>query len=317
MMSKKSIISLLAIVTASLASTPIVAADITGYVTSESGQVWRNADGQCYRTQFWEKKDAIAACEPADMLDTDKDGITNNIDQCPDNVAGVEVDKQGCELDTDKDGLVNRLDSCPNSLVDAKVDNVGCQIVELDSDGDTVADSLDLCSGSAPGAIVNSSGCEFDSDGDGITDSKDQCFNTAINRKVDERGCNFVEKVVMKSVTFDSDSDSLKDSSAEALDRVADKIKQHPGMIIEIAGYSDSQGADHYNKALSEKRAHTVNQYLTSRGVPAINIQAKGYGVESPIADNATETGRAQNRRVEFRVIQHPSTQDFQFVLEP
>ena len=338
---------ILAINIVAAAAISVAQADIKGYWTDQSGKVLRNSAGQCYHTQAWEIKDAIAACEPANIVDTDKDGVTNNIDACPGNIAGVEVDARGCELDNDKDGLVNRLDACPNTLAGAEVDATGCAVAIIDSDGDGIADSSDSCPSSAtdaivdangcehdsdgdkivdsqdrcaetpPGATVDAQGCELDSDGDGIADSRDQCFNTASGLKVGPNGCKLLETLTMKGVHFETNSDSLTDESAQALDEVAKTLKHHPEMIVEVGGYTDNTGSKSLNEALSQKRAQSVANYLTSKGAPVESLQVKGYGTESPIADNGTATGRYQNRRVELRVIQQPSAQEFQFVFEP
>ncbi len=291
-----------------------------GYWTDSSGEVVRNGAGQCYRTQFWTREYAIAACESADIVDTDKDGIANSKDACPDNMPGVEVDARGCELDSDKDGLVNRLDSCPDTAAESKVDETGCVIVEVvavvDTDGDGVEDSRDNCASTTAGAPVNVNGCELDSDGDNIVDSLDQCTNTVMGHKVDANGCKLIETLTLKAVTFSSSSNVLKGNSTATLDEVAVTLKRHPDMIIEVAGYSDSQGSGPMNNVLSTNRANSVVNYLISKGVPAANLQAKGYGMNSPIADNSSAAGRAQNRRVELHVVKQPEAQEFQFALD-
>ncbi|HFE39285.1 MAG TPA: OmpA family protein [Gammaproteobacteria bacterium] len=302
----------------SLYAAPAAVEETPAYWTDSSGEILRDSSGQCYRTQLWEAKYAIAACESADIVDTDKDGVANSQDACPDNEPGVEVDARGCELDSDNDGLVNRLDKCPNTVAGSKVDAAGCQlvVVTLDQDNDGVADSSDSCPSTSAGAQVDSKGCELDSDGDSVVDSRDQCINTASGLKVDAKGCKLVETLTLKGVNFEPNSNLLKDDSIVMLKKVADTLKQHPDMIIEIAGYTDSQGSQGMNKKLSEKRAISVANYLRTRGVPAANLQTKGYGMASPIADNSSAEGRAKNRRVELRVVQQPKAQAFQFALD-
>lgn len=305
----------------SATATSVAASEATtAYWTDSSGDIVRNGADQCYRTQFWTRENAIAACESADIVDTDKDGIVNSKDACPDNAPGIEVDPRGCELDSDKDGLVNRLDSCPDTAAGAKVDAVGCVIVEVvavvDTDGDGIEDGKDNCALTPAGAPVNANGCELDSDGDNVVDSLDQCSSTVIGHKVDENGCKLIETLTIKAVTFSSSSNGLKDDSTATLDEVAETLKRHPDMIIEVAGYSDSQGSAPLNNVLSKNRASSVVDYLVSKGVPAASLQAKGYGTSSPIADNSSAAGRAQNRRVELRVVQQPEAQEFQFALD-
>ena len=74
-------------------------------------------------------------------------------------------------------------------------------------------------------------------------------------------------------------------------------------MVVEVAGHTDSTGAEEYNQGLSERRANSVKDYLVSKGVQAQRLQAKGYGESMPVASNDTKEGRAENRRVELIVL--------------
>jgi outer membrane protein OmpA-like peptidoglycan-associated protein len=104
-------------------------------------------------------------------------------------------------------------------------------------------------------------------------------------------------------VFFDFNSSELKPSSYPELNRAVKLMKAVPTMQVEIAGYTDSVGSVEFNKALSERRANAVKDYLVKNGIAKKRIGAKGYGEESPIADNSTDEGRAENRRVEFVVL--------------
>jgi outer membrane protein OmpA-like peptidoglycan-associated protein len=77
-------------------------------------------------------------------------------------------------------------------------------------------------------------------------------------------------------------------------------LKAWGDVNIEVAGHTDSKGSDAYNMKLSQQRAEAVRNFLISRGVAADRLTAKGYGESQPVADNATEEGRFQNRRVEL-----------------
>ncbi len=104
-------------------------------------------------------------------------------------------------------------------------------------------------------------------------------------------------------VFFDFNASDLKGSSYPELDRSVKLMKAVPTMQVEIAGYTDSIGTAEYNRQLSEYRANAVRDYLIRNGIAKNRIQAHGYGEDSPIADNGTEAGRAENRRVEFVVL--------------
>jgi len=101
-------------------------------------------------------------------------------------------------------------------------------------------------------------------------------------------------------VFFDFNSATLKSESFPDLNRAVTVLKNNPQMNVTVAGYTDSVGSDEYNKVLSDSRAKSVKIYLAEHGVSASRINAIGYGEENPIATNATEEGRALNRRVEF-----------------
>jgi outer membrane protein OmpA-like peptidoglycan-associated protein len=103
-------------------------------------------------------------------------------------------------------------------------------------------------------------------------------------------------------VFFDFDKATLQPSSYPELDRAVDLMKSDPSMQVEIAGFTDAQGTDAYNKDLSQRRANAVREYLIGQGVDDNRLTALGYGELNPVAGNETEDGRAENRRVEFVV---------------
>jgi OOP family OmpA-OmpF porin len=230
--------------------------------------------------------------------DSDNDGVSDDIDQCPDTPAGVEVDAAGCPLDSDNDGVPDYLDQCSDTPADVDVDNKGCPL-EGDSDGDGVPDSLDQCPDTPSGAAVNSEGCPLDSDNDGVPDYLDKCPDTHSGVTVNEEGCP--APVVLHGVHFEFDSAKLTLNAHKILDKVADSLRNHPELDIIIAGHTDSLGSAAYNKRLSQLRAEAVMNYLVSSGIKQSRMEAIGYGEERPIASNTTEEGRAQNRRVELQ----------------
>jgi len=234
-------------------------------------------------------------------LDADGDGVVDPNDACPNTPAGVTVDSRGCPLDADGDGVPDYLDKCPNTPRGAPVNAQGCPV---DSDGDGVADYLDKCPNTPRGATVDASGCPLDSDGDGVPDYLDKCPNTPRGLKVDATGCvREAQTIVLQNVNFEFNKATLTADSQTVLNDVATGLKSDPNMTVELAGHTDSKGSDAYNKKLSQSRANSVKAYLVSQGVPSSRLVAKGYGEAKPVATNETEDGRAQNRRVEFRVL--------------
>ena len=104
----------------------------------------------------------------------------------------------------------------------------------------------------------------------------------------------------LKNLFFDSDSHAIAPASYPELNRLAELVQIH-GLKVEIAGHTDNQGEAAYNKALSRRRADAARRYLLDRGCLPAQVSARGYGMEQPVANNKTESGKAQNRRVEIR----------------
>jgi len=101
-------------------------------------------------------------------------------------------------------------------------------------------------------------------------------------------------------VNFDFNSSDIRPSSRPVLDEAADILKANPGVDVRVEGHTDSIGSQAYNQALSVRRAESVFRYLVNRGVDPERFTVEGFGKSRPIASNATEAGRAQNRRVEL-----------------
>lgn len=112
-----------------------------------------------------------------------------------------------------------------------------------------------------------------------------------------------LKELLMKGIEFDTASDQIKPAGASVLDEAAKALTANADANIEISGHTDDRGAAKSNLALSQRRADSVKKYLTAKGIPAARMTPKGYGPTQPVADNATDEGRARNRRIEFRVI--------------
>jgi len=106
--------------------------------------------------------------------------------------------------------------------------------------------------------------------------------------------------VAIYGVLFDFNKSTLQPASDPVLQKILDLLKRTPALKLEIQGHTDNVGNDAYNQTLSEARAKAVVTWLTQNGIAALRLTAKGYGKTRPIADNATDAGRAKNRRVEI-----------------
>ena len=106
-----------------------------------------------------------------------------------------------------------------------------------------------------------------------------------------------------RKITFDPGSASLSAEAQPVVDDIAEILKRCPTVSVLVAGYTDSQGRDQMNLELSQSRADAVLEALQSRRIPVAEFESIGFGEARPIADNATETGREANRRIEFTLI--------------
>ncbi len=104
-------------------------------------------------------------------------------------------------------------------------------------------------------------------------------------------------------ITFAVDSSNIQPGFQSTLNQVAQTLTQYEKTYVDVLGHTDSTGSDAYNQALSERRASSVANYLTSRGVQSARLATRGYGESQPKASNVDEMGRAENRRVEIRVV--------------
>ena len=142
-----------------------------------------------------------------------------------------------------------------------------------------------------------------DLDGDGVLNEHDKCPNTRPGAVVDLDGCEVEAVIELEGVHFDFDKATLKPEAKAVLDEAAALLAKHERVVVEVAGHTDSTGAEAYNQKLSERRATAVQDYLVSKGVRASRLTAKGYGESMPVASNDTKAGRAENRRVELIVL--------------
>lgn len=247
-----------------------------------------------------------------DSVDSDGDGVSDENDNCP-NTPGDPA-TFGCPSDdADNDGVVDALDNCPNQPGLAQFS--GCP----DSDADGVSDDKDACPNVV--GLPRFSGCP-DTDGDGITDASDNCPTTpglaeyngcpkptttapVISTPAPPVSTVATETLAAASqkVEFETSRATLRTSSYAVLDQIVSILQQYPSYNLEVAGHTDSIGDSAGNQKLSENRAKSCRDYLVRKGIAPSRLNYVGYGEKQPIADNRYNAGRAQNRRVEFRLI--------------
>lgn len=121
-----------------------------------------------------------------------------------------------------------------------------------------------------------------------------------------ERAVRRSEKIeISDKVQFETASAVIRPESYGVLDEVAQVLEDNPDITkVRIEGHTDSRGGDDYNQKLSQRRAASVRRYLIGKGIAGSRLTARGYGRSRPIADNSTEEGMYQNRRVEFTIVE-------------
>lgn len=138
----------------------------------------------------------------------------------------------------------------------------------------------------------------LDADADGVNDCLDRCPGTIKGSKINNSGCPV--RLVLKGQNFKYDSAELTLNAQTILDDVAQSLVSYPQKNdIEVQGHTSSEGSDHYNMKLSQRRAQSVVDYLRMKGVTN-KLMAKGFGETQPVAANSTEEGKSENRRVEL-----------------
>jgi len=256
----------------------------------------------------------------------------------PEDKDGFE-DPDGCpDPDNDKDGVLDVADGPRDATgfgacrdvpedKDGFEDGDGC--ADLDNDKDGVLDVADgQLQPSGFGACLNDpedkdgfedeDGCpDPDNDKDGIPDVADKCplKPETVNGFEDADGCpdtkgknvqiTDTQIVILKKVFFAYNRDIIKPESYGILDEVVAVLAENPWIgKIRVDGHTDSDGVDAYNLDLSTRRAASVMSYLKGKGIDPTRLSSQGFGETVPLNSNKTAAGRADNRRVEFTILE-------------
>jgi OOP family OmpA-OmpF porin len=195
--------------------------------------------------------------------------------------------------DTDVDTIPDDRDACPRTRGVASGDPMmdGCPELPTDTDGDAIPDLRDACP-KRPGP--------------GHTDRRlHGCPPSQEDPPPEPRARLVASQIVIsEQVKFETDTAVIRAESDALLGDVVRELLEHPEVeLVEVAGHTDATGTAEHNLRLSSERAAAVMAWLVAHGVAPSRLVAKGYGSDRPLADNATEEGRALNRRVEFRVL--------------
>lgn len=228
----------------------------------------------------------------------ERDGIRDTLDY-------TYVNAEGCLPDFDGDGIPDVSDVCPKEP--GPRERRGCP--EKDDDGDGVPDELDKCPELAGSPEFD--GCP-DTDGDKVPDNEDQCPDVpgikelfGCPDKPDEVDLKIIEAA--SRVRFRPNSADIDLNYAYVLDEFYELlVEKFPTAKIELIGHTDNRplpAGYGTNQTLSENRSKAVKDYLVSKGIDAVRISTDGKGFSEPIDTNETSAGRANNRRVEIKVL--------------
>lgn len=247
--------------------------------------------------------------------DRDGDGVTDQLDRCPDQAEDLDgfQDEDGCpELDNDSDGVMDTADKCPNEA--GPIQHFGCPIT--DKDGDGISDDKDQCPKEPEDqdGFQDDDGCpDLDNDADGTPDTQDDCPNEF--GPTENKGCPKKYSLVAvtkerieikKQINFATGSAKIVGGvSNQILSEVAQALKDTPRIKrVRVEGHTDAVGDDARNLRLSQQRADSVTSALIKAGVDPGRLEAVGFGETRPIASNSTASGRAENRRTEFNIVE-------------
>jgi outer membrane protein OmpA-like peptidoglycan-associated protein len=231
-------------------------------------------------------------------------------------MVGFLPETDSSRKDRDEDGVPDEQDACPDDpgVKTPDPQTNGCPAPPGDQDADGVKDEVDKCP--TEWGEKDNQGCPKDKDKDGVPDYEDACPDEAGIRHEEPRhnGCpraRIIEEesaiIITEKIEFDHGKATIKPESDGLIQDVADILKEHPEIEeIEIQGHTDNTGPANVNRRLSDQRAQSVRKALIDKGVEKKRLRAKGYGPDKPIADNDSDGGRANNRRVEFKIRKGP-----------
>jgi outer membrane protein OmpA-like peptidoglycan-associated protein len=248
-------------------------------------------------------------CNPPKLPpDSDRDGIPDTVDKCPHEPEDKDgfQDADGCpDPDNDQDGVLDKDDKCPNEPEDKDgfEDADGCP--DPDNDKDGILDAEDKCP-NEPGPKENGGCPDTDRDKDGVVDRLDKCPD--VPGPPENEGCPVQKYIVVtkekielkQKVHFATAKATIMPDSFAMLTEIGDVLKSRPEIKVRIEGHTDSRGGLKYNMKLSQARADSVREFLIGQGIQPDRMESRGFGPTQPIADNRTDKGREQNRRVEF-----------------
>jgi len=195
------------------------------------------------------------------------------------------------------------IDAISRKPVEAQIeitDNATGQVIEtFTTNSATGKFIITLNSGKNYGIAVKATGYLFHSENFDIAMG---AADNLVNKTIELKNIAIGSKIALRNIFFDVAKATLRPESNGELERLVKLMKEVPNLKIEISGHTDNTGSATVNETLSQQRAEAVVQYLTTKGIAASRMRAKGYGASVPVATNNSDDGRQQNRRTEFEI---------------
>jgi OOP family OmpA-OmpF porin len=215
--------------------------------------------------------------------DTDRDGVADRLDLCPDTPSGAKVDDYGCPWDTDGDGVPDGLDQCPDTPANSPVDADGCDAVQRGARSTTHAPAPESRATMPPPTALppaSAPSAEFE-------------------KKLISTG-----EIRLENVYFETGSAVLLPESEAALNEAGRTLEHFASLRIEVQGHTDSRGSSGFNQKLSQSRAESVRSYLLQHFLlKPDQLVARGYGERAPEVKEKNDEDRQRNRRVVLKVL--------------
>ena len=194
------------------------------------------------------------------------------------------------------DGILNLVKAVPN----ASIEWVGDQLTVNAPDATALTGLINQIKALAPELnVVAAQPLNVEQSVSSSIDASTQALSGLNESSTPEQ---IVHALNMQIINFATGSAAIPDENKAVLDQAATLLQKVPNLNLNVEGYTDSTGNADTNKTLSQKRAQSVVDYLTGKGVSSSTLKAVGYGSENPVADNETEQGKFRNRRIEFKL---------------
>ncbi len=199
-----------------------------------------------------------------------------------------------------KDNITGKAIECIIEIIDNETNEVVYRTTSNSATGEYL---VSLPPGKNYGMAIKKDGYLFHSENFDLLD--DEGGYKKVEQNIEMVNIAENSKITLKNLFFDVGKSNIKEESASELDRVIEFLNEYPKIKVEISGHTDNRGTKEKNLKLSQDRAQAVVTYLTDNGINKNRLVPVGYGMREPIKDNKTKEGRAQNRRVDFKIIEN------------